>query len=705
VNEIEPNNLRLVCGQSHQTVKKESEMDLAKADPVTNAVPPRLIVAVKQIAEDLEATSIRVWRYVDSQKALFGFWAEPPLQPPADHADLAFDDFVAFLREPEKLGKYSSTHVVDLSDDPDSSERKHRLWDVPEYLYLPKETRTHYIESILVNDPSRPTQTPDDLIGVICIDAPFSNYEKLPELGTADQPKSKERIHRLLDRIRDELRNYSLLHFREGFLRATRPYLDDPIEKSVEQREATGSLRGALERLFQAMGAEASNVSVYLRSVNREQGALSLIDGLGDFYSTLCAVETRLRIDLPPQFVSGLFSCYARKELEDPLRTEPLLFPGSGDSATYKDYKERFLSSRSCLQVIPEDVRMGDPFRDQSAHKANLSLRIVERGSFGVFPIRRMAETSLKGQLVALLCVAVLDKRNFFTWNRRLVLERFCHMVGRRHDAHIAPVLNRVSDHTHRELIASPHMLGKLLSKPGPLVRRGSQTEDRACSAFVISVDLRKSTDLMLKIVPESSGAYAKVLMELCERMRDAVKEEYGIFDKFTGDGVLAFFPQFFSGSRPDAAYRVIAAAERCHRLFEEYYERFWPSLLTVPIPGSAEEVIPDSVGLGIGIDYGLVRLVNVGDELTIVGAPVVYACRMSGSAYACTTLLNHRAFGIVKKDGLLDLLEWTRESAKIKHEGSPSIAYRVRLKPREVRPTKDWTLPTTDDLETWRDS
>jgi class 3 adenylate cyclase len=206
----------------------------------------------------------------------------------------------------------------------------------------------------------------------------------------------------------------------------------------------------------------------------------------------------------------------------------------------------------------------------------------------------------------------------------------------------------------------------------------------------------------MLKIIPEASQKYATVLMELCERMRDVMKEEFAVFDKFTGDGVLAFFPNFFSGRRPDVARRVLVAAERCHELFAEYYERFWPHLLSVPIPGNSIEPVSDAVGLGIGVDYGVVRLVNVGEELTIVGAPVVYACRMSGCAYACTTLLNQRAFDVVKADSLLDELNWTQVKVKMKHEDSRFLAYRVNLKPRENRARPEFRLPTPDDLKTW---
>ena len=88
----------------------------------------------------------------------------------------------------------------------------------------------------------------------------------------------------------------------------------------------------------------------------------------------------------------------------------------------------------------------------------------------------------------------------------------------------------------------------------------------------------------------------------------------------------------FFSGE--DAGYRVVKAAEECHAAFTQHYSANRKCFTTI---------LKDT-GLGIGIDYGKVRLVRVRGELTVVGTPVVYSCRLGG-AKAGHTLLNQPAY------------------------------------------------------------
>ena len=213
----------------------------------------------------------------------------------------------------------------------------------------------------------------------------------------------------------------------------------------------------------------------------------------------------------------------------------------------------------------------------------------------------------------------------------------------------------------------------------GALLARGDLRakffDDEPKALFAMSVDIRRSTDLMLKA--RDPKAFAAFITDLCDRLMGIVQTHRGVVDKFTGDGILCFFPEFFSG--PDAGYLAIAAADACHAAFSSHYRasrHLFQSVLS-------------DIGLGIGIDYGNCQLVQVAGSLTIVGPPVVYACRLGG-APAGRTLLNQAAYEeICSVHGARVLSAET--TIDIKHEGN-LVAYTAKLNPHAYEPKlPDW--------------
>jgi class 3 adenylate cyclase len=210
--------------------------------------------------------------------------------------------------------------------------------------------------------------------------------------------------------------------------------------------------------------------------------------------------------------------------------------------------------------------------------------------------------------------------------------------------------------------------LRHLLDRVHPLARkrlledeefRAPLSAGEECNAFVMSVDIRRSTELMLKA--REPAQFAEFITSVCEELFNTVIDNNGVFDKFTGDGILAFFPDKFSGE--DAAYHAIKAAAESHRIFDRIYKSSRRSFSSV-LKG---------VGLGIGIDFGRVRLLKVAEGLTVVGAPVAYACRLSG-APAGRTLLNQPALDMVE-ERYRRYVNIEETSIEIKHEGE-IVAY-----------------------------
>jgi adenylate cyclase len=179
--------------------------------------------------------------------------------------------------------------------------------------------------------------------------------------------------------------------------------------------------------------------------------------------------------------------------------------------------------------------------------------------------------------------------------------------------------------------------------------------------AYVVSVDIRRSTELMLKA--REPQLFAAFIRDLADNLRRIVIENSGVFDKFTGDGILAVFPEFYSG--PNAGHLALKTAAECHRAFSECYKRNRATFVSVLL----------NVGLGIGVDFGRVIMLQVGEDFTIVGTPVVYACRMAG-AIAGRTFLNQPAYEELS-DKLSDHFTFEETDIEIKNEG-PTLAYMV---------------------------
>lgn len=200
----------------------------------------------------------------------------------------------------------------------------------------------------------------------------------------------------------------------------------------------------------------------------------------------------------------------------------------------------------------------------------------------------------------------------------------------------------------------------------------------KSCDSVVVSIDIRRSTELMLKA--RKPELFSKFITELSQKLSEVILSNYGVFDKFTGDGILAFFPKFYSGE--DAIVRALKAAEECHQIFNNHYKE----------SRECFNVFIKDVGLGIGVDYGTVTLVNTRNELTVVGIPVVYACRMSG-ANAGDTLLNQPAKEEISRL-CNNYIKVSEVELTIKNEGT-AIAYKVDIHEGSYDLHKpNWTMP-----------
>jgi len=179
--------------------------------------------------------------------------------------------------------------------------------------------------------------------------------------------------------------------------------------------------------------------------------------------------------------------------------------------------------------------------------------------------------------------------------------------------------------------------------------------ESNECDAVILAIDIRRSTELMLRAL--SPELYAEFITALTEKISDCITGNFGIFEKFTGDGALAFFPDFYSGA--DSLLWSLNTAEECHKIFREHFDEY-------------REYFHDDMvetGFGIGIDCGRIFITSINGDLSIVGEPVVYACRYS-AAPAGKTWLTGRAY-IDARKLYGEKLCLSDVNVDIKHEGN----------------------------------
>jgi class 3 adenylate cyclase len=149
-----------------------------------------------------------------------------------------------------------------------------------------------------------------------------------------------------------------------------------------------------------------------------------------------------------------------------------------------------------------------------------------------------------------------------------------------------------------------------------------------AIQMFVMAADIRESTTLMKESI--RFERFAAVMDRFVSSVRSGIRRSGGWFDKFTGDGFLAYwivqpapsteYEKGFVQTTGDVVHIASELVDLFHRRVLEDFRANAHNLSA-------------GVGLSMGLDAGPGYLVKIADELTIVGPPVVGAVRMVTAA------------------------------------------------------------------------
>jgi len=214
-----------------------------------------------------------------------------------------------------------------------------------------------------------------------------------------------------------------------------------------------------------------------------------------------------------------------------------------------------------------------------------------------------------------------------------------------------------------------------------------SVIEGEPIQMFVMAADIRESTMLMKEAVKFEQFAY--VMDKFVSSVRQGITRSGGWFDKFTGDGFLAYW-LVQSSSKEEFDERFVEAAGNMALTAYSLVELFHKRVLEDFRANSRN--LSGGVGLSMGLDAGPGHLVQIAGELTIVGPPVVGAVRMVTAAASAKEIVANVYLGEhlnEQQDGVYQALgvRATREYRPTKEYPKGQEVYALTFDPPKAAP------------------
>ena len=163
-------------------------------------------------------------------------------------------------------------------------------------------------------------------------------------------------------------------------------------------------------------------------------------------------------------------------------------------------------------------------------------------------------------------------------------------------------------------------------------------TED----SIVVVADIRHSQDLITySPTPE---VFRDNLLNFIDGCRNIIKENYGIFDRVTGDGFICYFNKNLCFKFNEDYYSCMRnACEEILRFADKTFPN-WISML--------RKVPEDNIGISIGVDSGLVHYSEKDDQFFAISEASVWATRMCSEGKAGQIVINNIPFNYLSKLG-----------------------------------------------------
>lgn len=213
------------------------------------------------------------------------------------------------------------------------------------------------------------------------------------------------------------------------------------------------------------------------------------------------------------------------------------------------------------------------------------------------------------------------------------------------------------------------HLRPELVNRGDSIMQAASQ-----CPSFVVVADIRHSQDLMTYAV--SPDDFRQRMGAFIGKAQEQVWKYHGVFDKFTGDGYLAYFNEEVSNrskSRIKARTAFLEFVQSQQEFAGQHFGDWLKNVRKLP---------SGPIGLAIGADYGRIDFRLRTYHLLAVGDAIVWATRMASAAKAGQVVVNNLLY-----EQLRDLDEYLAfKDVKDKTKtGEPFLAHSMTFTPAAV--------------------
>ena len=204
-----------------------------------------------------------------------------------------------------------------------------------------------------------------------------------------------------------------------------------------------------------------------------------------------------------------------------------------------------------------------------------------------------------------------------------------------------------------------------------------SYINNMSCNdSLVVVADIRRSQDLMT--YGSNPDVYRDKIIEFMNRTREILKTNYGLYDRFTGDGFIAYFSKYMCEQEGKDYFEMMLKS--CREILEfsnPFFEEWVHQLRRIP---------ETEIGLCIGVDSGKISFKDLDNQLFAIGDACVWATRMNSAGNKGDVILNNLPYHVLSNVLNKNNCEKINSTTK---GGEHFSAYRLQIKNIHYVPTR----------------